>query len=48
MGDLLFVPLQSPALRFLAAPTQTYQHFPDVAGVIVNPKLLLDHLGYAL
>jgi hypothetical protein len=48
MGDLFFVPLQSPALRFLVAPAQADQEFPDMAGVVVNAKLLLDHLGYAL
>jgi len=46
--DGFLVPLQGAALRFLAAPTQASQKFPDVAGVIRNPELLVDHLGHAL
>jgi hypothetical protein len=48
MGDLLFVPLQSPALGFLATPPQASQQLSDMARVIVTAKLLLDYFGHAL
>src|SRR5262245_5526383 len=40
------IPLDRAALGLLAAPAQGRQHFPDVAGMVANPGLLVDQFGH--
>jgi hypothetical protein len=46
ISDFFLVSLQSPSLRLLTAPSQAYEEFPYVAGMILNAELLVDHFGY--
>ena len=48
MLDGLLVPLDGPAFRHLAAPLGPPQEFPDVAGVVADPKRLPYYLCNAL
>lgn len=47
-SNFFFISLQHPALGFLTTPPQGYQELPDVARVILIPKLLVDYFGYPL
>jgi hypothetical protein len=48
MGNSFFVPLQGSTLGFLTTPAYACQELPDVARMILNPKLLVDHFGNPL
>jgi hypothetical protein len=46
-GDLLVVAFDGAAGGMLRGPAQLAQQAPDVAGVVGDAGLLLDHLGHA-
>jgi len=46
--DGRFVPLERPPLGLLATPPEAGQELPHMAGVVLNAKFSVDHLGHAL
>src|SRR5262249_19066540 len=46
-SDGSFVSLDGSALRFLAAPAERRQHFPNVRRVIANLELVANRFGHA-